>query len=62
MTPKAAGRETACAGGRTYPARNTRPSANLIVEYIFYLVHGKDIRHTAVDDAVIDIGSERETD
>lgn len=33
-----------------------------IAEYIFYLVHGKDIRHTAVDDAVTDIESETETD
>lgn len=33
-----------------------------IAEYIFYLVHGKDIRHTAVDDAVTDIESETEAD
>lgn len=33
-----------------------------IAEYIFYLVHGKDIRHTAVDDAVIDIDSATETE
>jgi phosphate transport system protein len=26
-----------------------------IAEYIFYLVHGRDIRHTEVDDAVIDL-------
>ena len=30
-----------------------------IAEYIFYLVHGRDIRHTEVDDAVIDIAAER---
>ena len=29
-----------------------------IAEYIFYLVHGRDIRHTEVDDAVVDIASE----
>ena len=28
-----------------------------IAEYIFYLVHGRDIRHTEVDDAVVDIAS-----
>jgi phosphate transport system protein len=33
-----------------------------IAEYIFYLVHGKDIRHTAVDDAVTDIESKTEAD
>lgn len=32
-----------------------------IAEYIFYLVHGRDIRHTAVDDAITDIDSETET-
>jgi phosphate transport system protein len=26
-----------------------------IAEYIFYLVHGRDIRHTEVDDAVVDL-------
>ena len=30
-----------------------------IAEYIFYLVHGRDIRHTAVDDAVVDIAGEQ---
>ena len=30
-----------------------------IAEYIFYLVHGRDIRHTEVDDAVVDIASEK---
>lgn len=30
-----------------------------IAEYIFYLVHGRDIRHTALDDAVVDIASEQ---
>jgi len=29
-----------------------------IAEYIFYLVHGRDIRHTEVDDAVEDIAAE----
>ena len=29
-----------------------------IAEYIFYLVHGRDIRHTALDDAVVDIADE----
>ena len=33
-----------------------------IAEYIFYLVHGKDIRHTKVDDAVVDIASEKTAD
>ena len=28
-----------------------------IAEYIFYLVHGRDIRHTELDDAVIDIAA-----
>ena len=28
-----------------------------IAEYIFYLVHGRDIRHTKVDDAVVDVAS-----
>jgi phosphate transport system protein len=31
-----------------------------ISEYIFYLVHGKDIRHTSLDDAVAEIAAERE--
>jgi phosphate transport system protein len=30
-----------------------------IAEYIFYLVHGRDIRHTEVDDAVVDIAAEQ---
>jgi phosphate transport system protein len=30
-----------------------------IAEYIFYLVHGRDIRHTEVDDAVIDLAAEK---
>jgi phosphate transport system protein len=30
-----------------------------IAEYIFYLVHGRDIRHTEVDDAVVDIASQK---
>jgi phosphate transport system protein len=30
-----------------------------IAEYIFYLVHGRDIRHTEVDDAVVNIASEQ---
>jgi len=30
-----------------------------IAEYIFYLVHGRDIRHTEVDDAVVRIASEQ---
>ena len=30
-----------------------------IAEYIFYLVHGRDIRHTEVDDAVVDIAVEQ---
>jgi phosphate transport system protein len=30
-----------------------------IAEYIFYLVHGRDIRHTAVDDAVVDVAAEK---
>jgi phosphate transport system protein len=29
-----------------------------IAEYIFYLVHGRDIRHTEVDAAVVDIASD----
>jgi len=29
-----------------------------IAEYIFYLVHGRDIRHTEVDDAVVEIAAE----
>ena len=33
-----------------------------IAEYIFYLVHGRDIRHTALDDAVVDMASEKGTD
>lgn len=33
-----------------------------IAEYIFYLVRGKDIRHIAVDDAVSDFESAKETD
>jgi phosphate transport system protein len=28
-----------------------------IAEYIFYLVHGRDIRHTELDDAVVDIAA-----
>jgi len=28
-----------------------------IAEYIFYLVHGRDIRHTEVDDAVVDVAA-----
>ena len=28
-----------------------------IAEYIFYLVHGRDIRHTGVDDAVVDVAA-----
>jgi phosphate transport system protein len=31
-----------------------------IAEYIFYLVHGRDIRHTKVDDAVVDLASDTE--
>jgi phosphate transport system protein len=31
-----------------------------IAEYIFYLVHGRDIRHTALDAAVIDLAAEGE--
>jgi len=31
-----------------------------VAEYIFYMVHGHDIRHTKVDDAVVDIASDRE--
>jgi phosphate transport system protein len=31
-----------------------------IAEYIFYLVHGRDIRHTALDDAVLDLASDTE--
>jgi phosphate transport system protein len=31
-----------------------------IAEYIFYLVHGRDIRHIEVDDAVIDIAAEQD--
>jgi phosphate transport system protein len=30
-----------------------------IAEYIFYLVHGRDIRHTKLDDAVTDIAAEQ---
>jgi phosphate transport system protein len=30
-----------------------------IAEYIFYLVHGRDIRHTEVDDAVVNIASDQ---
>ena len=30
-----------------------------IAEYIFYLVHGRDIRHTEVDDAVVDLAAEK---
>jgi phosphate transport system protein len=30
-----------------------------IAEYIFYLVHGRDIRHTAVDEAVVDVAAEK---
>jgi len=29
-----------------------------IAEYIFYLVHGRDIRHTELDDAVVDVAGE----
>jgi phosphate transport system protein len=32
-----------------------------IAEYIFYLVHGRDIRHIALDDAVIDLAGEGES-
>ena len=28
-----------------------------IAEYIFYLVHGRDIRHTELDDAVVDLAA-----
>jgi phosphate transport system protein len=28
-----------------------------IAEYVFYLVHGRDIRHTAVDEAVVEVTS-----
>ena len=31
-----------------------------IAEYIFYLVHGRDIRHISVDDAVADIAAEQD--
>ena len=31
-----------------------------IAEYIFYLVHGRDIRHTALDDVVVDLAGEGE--
>ena len=31
-----------------------------IAEYIFYLVHGRDIRHTELDDAVVDIAEHGE--
>jgi len=31
-----------------------------IAEYIFYLVHGRDIRHTALDDVVVDIAEEQD--
>ena len=31
-----------------------------IAEYIFYLVHGRDIRHTAVDDAIVDLAGDTE--
>ena len=31
-----------------------------IAEYIFYLVHGRDIRHTKVDDAVVDIAEQQD--
>jgi phosphate transport system protein len=31
-----------------------------IAEYIFYLVHGRDIRHTALDDAVVDLAGGQE--
>ena len=30
-----------------------------VAEYIFYLVHGRDIRHTGVDDAVTEIAAEQ---
>jgi phosphate transport system protein len=30
-----------------------------IAEYIFYLVHGRDIRHTEVDEAVVNIASDQ---
>lgn len=33
-----------------------------IAEYIFYLVHGRDIRHTSVDDAVIEVAAESAAD
>ena len=33
-----------------------------IAEYIFYLVHGRDIRHTALDDVVVDLASGQEED
>jgi phosphate transport system protein len=31
-----------------------------IAEYIFYLVHGRDIRHIEVDDAVVDLAVEQD--
>ncbi len=31
-----------------------------IAEYIFYLVHGRDIRHISLDDAVADIAAEQD--
>lgn len=31
-----------------------------IAEYIFYLVHGRDIRHTELDDAVVDLAGDRQ--
>ncbi len=31
-----------------------------IAEYIFYLVHGRDIRHISLDDAVAEIAAEQD--
>jgi phosphate transport system protein len=33
-----------------------------IAEYIFYLVHGKDIRHTELDDAAVDKAADNDAD
>ena len=33
-----------------------------IAEYIFYLVHGRDIRHTALDDAVVEMAEDENKD
>ena len=30
-----------------------------IAEYIFYLVHGRDIRHISVDDAIAEFSSDK---